>query len=128
MVAGRVKGRDIGDDDPLTQHGSQLADGTFRFRNALRTDRNPVERSMSLLDGALSPGDAARARHGQAPKPRDAARATTAGRLRQEGFRVEHTPRMPMSQLHVSVYWDGEWDDDVAMAFDSCFGKPKGGR
>ena len=130
MAAGRVPGRVIADDDPLTQHGTQRADGTFSFRNELRADKNPPERSMSLLDGALSPAAAASARRfTQPPQPRDAARWTTAGTLRSKGFRIEHTPRLPRSPLHVSVYWEhGEWDDGVAMAFDSCFGAPKGGR
>src|SRR5450759_270904 len=33
-----------------------------------------------------------------------------------------------LSPNHVSVYWDNEWDDDVSMMFDGCFGDPKGGR
>lgn len=128
MAAGRVPGRHIDDDEPLTQHGTQYADRTFLFRTTLREDRHPPERSMSLLLGALDPAAAATARHGGAPKPRDASRLTTAGTLRLEGFRVEHTPRLPRSPLHVSVYWDGEWDGGVAVKFDSCFERPKGGR
>lgn len=128
MAAGRVPGRYIHDDEPLTQHGTQRADGTFVFRNRLREDRHLPERSMSLLLGALDPAAAATARHGGPPKPRDASRLTTAGTLRLEGFRVEHTPRLPRSPLHVSVYWDGEWDDEVALRYDSCFKYPKGGR
>ncbi len=128
MAAGRVPGRYIDDDESLTQHGTHRADGTFNFRTSLRHDRAPVEQSMSLLCGALDPGAAATARHGNPPRPRDAARLTTAGTLRAEGFRVEHTPRLPSSPLHVSVYWDGEWDDEVANKFDSCFESPRGGR
>lgn len=31
-----------------------------------------------------------------------------------------------MSKNHVSVYWDGEWDEEVMELFDSCFDEPKG--
>jgi len=46
----------------------------------------------------------------------------------EQGFRVVHTPVLPLSPNHVSVYWDDEWDDGVSMMFDGCFDDPKGGR
>lgn len=77
---------------------------------------------MSLILGDLSPHEAILAAFGSHRKcSADASRTTTAGTLRAVGFRVEHTPRLPASPLHVSVYWDGEWDDDVQRAFGGCF-------
>lgn len=84
---------------------------------------------MSLIRGTLTPEEAGRARFGRrhVPKGRDAARQTTAGRLRMAGFRVEHTPRLPMSPDHVSVFWDtGHWDESVAKLFEECFTEERG--
>jgi len=50
-------GRQIDDDEPVTQHGSKRADGTFKYRTSPRNFRDPPERSLSLLDGQFD-GDA----------------------------------------------------------------------
>ena len=117
-------------DQKLTQCGIQYFHGSFRFPNSLRSDRDPPEVSMSVLLGTFAPSEAQIEAYGpgHGPKPRDAVRRTTAGRLREAGFRVVHTPRVPMSPNHVSVYWDGDWDDDVTAVFDECFDEAEGGR
>lgn len=121
---------ELSSDDPLTQCGTQLADLSFKFLNAPRPDRDPPERSLSTILGALGPSDAQAEAYGpgRPPEPRDASRQTTVGKLSEQGFRVVHTPVLPLSPNHVSVYWDNEWDDDVSMMFDGCFDDPKGGR
>lgn len=126
-AAGRRGGEVLPDDQELTQCGTKLAGGSYRFRNMPRTERDPPERSLSLLRGALTPHEAMTAAFGTHRKcHRDAARQTTAGTLREVGFRVEHTPRYPLSPDHVSVYWSGDWDDDVGDLFDGCFQDPYG--
>jgi hypothetical protein len=60
--------------------------------------------------------------------PRATRRVTTAGRLREQGFLVEHSPTRG-NPLHVSVFpptdeGTGElltWDDAVATRFNACF-------
>jgi hypothetical protein len=129
-MAGRVSGRRIEDDDPLTQHGRQMSDGSFDFRNRLRVTLSPPETTMSLLDGRFSPDEAGELRFGHRRRNQrhpNAARYTTAGKLRNEGFQVTHTPRLPMSPNHVSVTWDGDWDGEVAGRFDACFDGEQGG-
>jgi hypothetical protein len=114
----------VGEDEWLTQHGVIRAGGHRDFRNYLRTDPGKTEADMSLIRGRLSPEEAGVARLGPPSRRsrRDAARHTTARRLRAAGFRVEHTPRFPRSPWHVSVYWDhGEWNEDTAKLFDRCF-------
>lgn len=120
---------ELTDDEWVTQHGTQRADGTFKFRSYLREDRDPPERSMSLIRGAHEPSDAGCICYrNHRPSSRDACRQAPVGTLRAAGFVVEFTPR-GMSRLHVSVYLaDGDWDDDAAARFDSCFALTKGGR
>lgn len=128
-MAEKAVARELGGDDPVSQAGTMRADKTFKFTERPRPARNPPETSLSLLDGSFGPHDANYNAFGYHPNcKRDASRETTVGRLRDVGFRVEHTPRLPRSPLHVSVYWDeSEWDDDVAIAFSKCFDSPKGG-
>jgi hypothetical protein len=113
----------VGDDEWLTQHGVIRPGGHRDYRNCLRTDPGKAEADMSLIRGRLSPEEAGVARLGRARRSRrDAARHTTARRLRVAGFRVEHTPRFPRAPMHVSVYWDrGHWNEETAKLFDGCF-------
>ncbi|MCL2586288.1 MAG: hypothetical protein FWE35_27970 [Streptosporangiales bacterium] len=55
------------------------------------------------------------------------ARVTAAGRLREEGFTVVHSPTKT-NRLHVSVYPPltsageyADWGDQVAIRFNACF-------
>jgi hypothetical protein len=107
-----------------------MADGSFVFATIPGQWRDLPEVSISLLDGKYAPADAARESFGTdyLPKPREAARHTTAGRLRDQGFLVELTPRLPGSPNHVSVKWSGEWTEDVGILFDRCFDEPEGRR
>lgn len=120
-----MPGEVITDDEWLTHHGTRRADGTEAFRCMLREMPGKREADMSLIRGRLTAEEAGRARLGLSRNPRrDAARHTTAGRLREAGFRVEHTPRLPGSPWHVSVFWDhGIWDADVGKSFEACFGE-----
>ena len=60
--------------------------------------------------------------------PRAARRVATAGRLREEGFLVEHSPARG-NPLHVGVFPPKDetseevmaWDDAVATRFNACF-------
>jgi hypothetical protein len=105
----------------LTQYG----DGLVRpnFRNRLRSHIGETE--MSLIYGELD-ADAAGLLITKVVPPKPLARHTTAGRLRQEGFIVRHSPTSTNAR-HVSVYppWlddgYGDWDDDLATSFDACF-------
>jgi hypothetical protein len=103
--------RPIGDKEVLTHYG---------IGNEFRTTpRWRIEESMSLLVGQLT-GEEAAARilkGGPRGDGSDCARYTTAGRLRQAGFTVVHTPNRKNPD-HVSVSCEGPWDDE---AFDGCF-------
>ena len=68
-MAERPRPREIGAGDPLAQHGRQKADGTFVFQKELRVWRDPPEKSLSGLDGAFGPPDAAIERLGPNHKP-----------------------------------------------------------
>lgn len=86
---------------------------------------------MSTVLGKLNPLAAHEAAYGSRDRPtgREACRHAQVGTLRGMGFRVDHTPRLPKSPLHVSVYWlDGDWDDAVADRFTLAFEQPKGVR
>jgi hypothetical protein len=59
-----------------------------------------------------------------------ALRRTTAGKLREAGFAVVHTPGVIKDGPHVSVVWPGDdpleyqavpWTDEVSARFDACF-------
>jgi hypothetical protein len=81
---------------------------------------------MSLLAGQLAPYEAAMAVRQEYITRRDIVRWTTVQQLTEAGFTVRSTPNR-MNPRHVSVVYEGEWTDDVAERFDSCFGRPWGG-
>lgn len=103
------------------------------FRNKPRVE---LETDISMLIGDHWTVEAACkyvAGGHQAP-PRKLERAgirrTTAGRIRQAGFAVVHTPGLIKDGPHVSVVWPGDdplelqvvpWADDVSARFDACF-------
>lgn len=86
-----------------------------------------AESWISLLAGNLPPSIACAIRaFGQRRRndSRDAARVVSAARLRQLGFRIEHTPQ-DLIPDHVSAYWDdGPWDAKVAELFCRAFRAP----
>jgi hypothetical protein len=106
--------REIGDEEELTQYGTT----TDQFRKRPRWGK---ENAVSLLLGGWHPLEASRKVRGIALEDgTDAARYTTAGTLRANGFRVTHTPGY-RNRDHVSVHFDGVWDEQVCEAFDRCF-------
>jgi hypothetical protein len=113
-----VQRRQIGDDESLTQCGR----ASRGFPWMLRNFRDPPETYMSLLLGKRDPKDAVETAFDRTFDPsEDTARSTTAGALRQAGFRVEHKPTRRI-EPHVAVYWDhGPWDHAVGERFAHCF-------
>lgn len=116
--------RELQPEEWVTQAGDSYSKGGHRFRHSNR----PSEPDVSLAIGALSPREVCDLR-GQAERnrktTRDSARRARVGRLRDLGFRVEHTPR-PWNPKHVSAYWDdGSWTDGVAEKFCSAFHAPR---
>lgn len=110
-----ILAREIGDEEELTQYGTTIDP----FRNQPRWGR---EGAVSVLLGGWHPLEASRKVRGIALEDgTDAARYTTAGTLRAQGFRVTHTPGY-RNPDHVSVHFSGEWDEQVCEAFDRCFG------
>ncbi len=108
---------ELGPDTVLTQYGRRDPGG-FRDR-----PRQAVEAGVSLIAGRLRP-EVARAlvvRRGIYRPGVDAVRYTTVSDLADAGFDVvaDPTPAIPD---HVLVRFEGQWDDDVAMRFDACFG------
>ena len=111
-----VKAIAIQDDHELTQFGTRAADmTTATFRSALR----PGETEMSLLLSRLEPL-ASELLVRKYVSGTAVARYAVTGRLREAGFKVEHTPSS-MNPLHVSVFAAADWDSDTASLFDSCF-------
>ena len=85
-------------------------------------DQWTVEEACSYVSGARQPP----------PRKVEVAgmRVTTAGRLRDAGFGVVHTPGAIKDGPHVSIVWPGAkpleyqavpWSDEVSALFDACF-------
>lgn len=107
----------IGDDEELTQYGVT----TDPFRNQPRWRQ---EEAVSLLVGAWDSLEAGYRVRGQALEDgTDAARYTTVGALRAKGFIVTNTPTK-RNPDHVSVSWDGEWDQKCATILMGITGLP----
>lgn len=108
----RPEPRHIEDDEALTQYGTT----TDPWRVEPRWDR---EKAVSLLLGEWTPegaGDKIRG-SGALGDGTDAARYSTAGTLRKQGFAVIHTPNF-RNPDHVAVRRD-PW---LAGEFNGCFG------
>ena len=103
------------------------------FRNQPRIDR---ETAVSMLIGDQWTVEEActYVYGGRQPSPRKLERAglriTTAGRLRDAGFAVVHTPGAIKDGPHVSIVWPGDdpleyqavpWPDEASALFDACF-------
>jgi hypothetical protein len=104
-------------EDVLTQYGRQDATG---FRNRPRPG---VEEAISVIAGRLTAAEAHRLviRRGAYRPAFDVVRYTTVAALSEAGFRLERNPT-PAIPDHVVVFAEGEWGDEVAQRFDSCFG------
>jgi hypothetical protein len=117
--------QELADHVELTQYG-ELG---IPFRNYLRVDIGEPE--MSLIMGRQTAMAAALLVTKTVP-PCAAARWTTAGQLRAQGFVVLHSPTKG-NPLHVSVFPPGgpqepiEWEDTLANRFHQCFTVDKGG-
>jgi hypothetical protein len=117
--------RHIEDDEWLTQAGDAFPTGGYLFQHALRRQIGEVE--VSLVFGDVSPTEACDLRaigEKNRATDRDACRTARAGRLRQLGFHIAHTPE-GAHKRHVSAYWaDGEWDERAAERFCRAFLAP----
>lgn len=118
--------REIADDEELTQYGRVTSapanpdhPGIPTFRIAPRADADSD--GLSLMLGHQTADEMVRAVR-RFPKltSDDRVRYVTAGRLRDAGFVVRHTPTRK-NPGHVSVTKDGEWDTVTEVEFDVCF-------
>jgi hypothetical protein len=114
---------ELPDELRLTQYGERPPYGDG-FRDRLREDIGETELSMILGEVDALAAAVLVTRY---LAPAAVARVTTAGRLRTAGFRVVHSPTKT-NRLHVSVFpplsaagGSGEWDDEMASRFNSCF-------
>jgi hypothetical protein len=97
----------------LTQYGRH-SDG---FRRRPRSH----ETAVSLIRGRLTVAEAVRVvLWAESVTEDDRVRYARAAALLEHGFDVLLTPTRRNAD-HISVVWNGDWDDDVARAFDSCF-------
>ena len=111
---------ELDEDAPLSQYGT-IKKG---FRKRPRFDEG--EKEVSLLLGTLSVGEA----KGYVipryqPNSNDLVRYSSVDCLASKGFSVRHTGHK-RSPYHVSVEYDGEWNEDMDEAFDDCFSSPEG--
>ena len=108
-------------DEVLTQYGRQDATG---FRNRPRPG---VEEAISVIVGRLTAAEAHALiiRRGTYRPGFDVVRYTTVAALSEAGFRPQRDPT-PAIPDHVLVFAEGEWDDDAADRFDTCFGRVAG--
>jgi hypothetical protein len=108
----------------LTHYGQDSPLSARQFKN--RPEVEDGETELSLILGKVDAA-AASVLVTKILLPYAFRRVTTVGALRNQGFRVEHTPTMG-NRLHVSAYLpDGaEWDGDVAARFDACFTEEEG--
>jgi hypothetical protein len=114
---------ELGDDEWLSQYGTihHPIDGDpFKCRPTW----GQVE--LSLIRGRRSVDEAAKSvnrKRSTGAFPGEGVRYVTAGRLREAGFRVWHSPTA-FNPNHVSVATmdpDGVWTDDDKKRFVACF-------
>jgi hypothetical protein len=113
-------GPPIPDGAVLTQYGSAAVPDGQVFRSK---PRHPREFELSMLLGDVGLDAAVKYVRKRAVEPNDRIRTTTAGKLRELGFRVIHTPSVRIP-IHVSVTVPTghvEWDDAQEFAFSSAF-------
>lgn len=114
---------ELPDDLRMTQYGERPPYGDG-FRDRLRESVGETELSMILGEVDALAAAVLVTRY---LAPGALSRVTTAGRLREAGFRVVHSPTKT-NRLHVSVYpplteagEPAEWDDKMASLFNACF-------
>jgi hypothetical protein len=110
---------ELPDELRLTQYGERPPYGDG-FRDRLRANIGETELSM-ILGEVDAPAAAVLVTRYLAPGAMS--RVTTAGRLRQAGFRVVHSPTRT-NRLHVSVFppltpagEPADWGDELASLF-----------
>lgn len=100
-------------DDWLTQYG--------RHSSGFRRKPRKSEAAISLILGRLTLEQTVQiVPETEEPTEDDRVRYVLAERLIEQGFEALRTPTRKNPD-HVSVAWPGDWDDDVADTFESCF-------
>jgi len=132
----RAGGQCIRDDELLTHHTKTRG----HYDNGPRPQMED-ETEVSVQRGKLTVAEASALRNGGAPAhPVDVAAAgvryTTAGKLREAGFAVIHTPGIKGEESgHGSVVWpdanpldeqDRAWPPGVQSTFAACFTEGEG--
>ncbi len=99
----------------------RFARSTWRFVCRPRQIEGQPESYVSVYLGRLSlSGAIERIGLGQRPVlADDVVRYGQVQRLLDAGFKVTHEP--DACEEHVAVKSEGEWDEEVAKAFDDCF-------
>ncbi len=105
-------------DGVLTQFGRRVR-GRWRFWNHPKADQ--VE--LSLLAGRYSLNRATVLIAKRDLDAGDAVRYARVSCLEEAGFKVARTPHR-RNPDHVSVKFDGFWDDAAGEKFDACFSEP----
>ena len=110
----------IDDEEILTQRISRGPQGVPDIDAPRLKDRDAI----SLQRGHKTPREmfhtVRKAVPADATYEDEGARYARASDLRAAGFLVAHTPNR-RSQDHVSITYPGDWDEDVALLFRSCF-------
>jgi hypothetical protein len=105
--------------DALTQFGRRWRAGEWQFRN--HPKEGQVE--VSLLAGLYSVGRATVLIARRDLDSNDGVRYARVSCLAEAGFELVRTPSH-RNPDHVSVKFDGLWDEAVGERFDACFGEP----
>lgn len=94
----------------------------FPEAEAMFSMLRPGEDGLSGTRGRLTPGEAYRVVRGSKGHVNkdDGVCYATAGKLRANGFTVEHTPGL-RNPDHVTISYDGDWDESVALLFKTSF-------
>jgi hypothetical protein len=118
----------IADDEILTEYGDRERPVNGKpFKDC--PVKPHIKNAVSLMRGKLTVSEAVAnfPNRGSGVRKSEGVRYTTAGALREHGFRVEYTPS-EWNQVHVSVEnLDAKrlWTDDDSARFNACFGEPQ---
>lgn len=122
-MANEIVPEAIGDDEWLSQYGTihkPIAGKPFKCCPTFgQTD-------ISMMRGRRTVDEMARSvnrKRSDGAVPGEGVRRVLAGRLRDAGLLVHHTPR-PLNPAHVSVLrldGSGEWTEDDKRRFEACF-------
>jgi hypothetical protein len=109
--------QELGEDEIVTQRISRGRTAPPDINEPRPNDRGKV----SLIRGRVTPSTAYHlVRKGGQCGVDDGARYAEVRALRGAGFIVRHTPTN-RNPGHCSVSYPGDWDEDVALLFKSCF-------